>query len=372
METHTATATVEGDKVTVWPATQTPFPAKESIARALSIPSQNVRVITPFVGGGFGGKSFHLQAVEAARLAKRTGRPVQVMWTRAEEFFYDTFRPASIVKIRAGLDGAGTIVSWRYDVYYAGSRGAEQIYAIPNHRETAYVHYTGKEGTHPFATGPWRAPGNNSNTFARESHIDTMAAKRGVDPLAFRLKHLTDRRMLNTLQAAAKKFGWKAGAAPTGRGQGLACLADAGTCVATMADVDVDRATGKVVVKRIVCAHDMGLVINPEGARQQIEGGLIMGLGYALTEEIDFKGGRILDTNFDSYEIPHFSWLPKIETVLVENREYPPQGGGEPAIPSVGAVIANAIFDATGARLRVMPMTAARVKDAMTNAIRAK
>ena len=238
METHTAAAMVEGDKVTVWPATQTPFPAKESIARALSIPSQNVRVITPFVGGGFGGKSFHLQAVEAARLAKRTGRPVQVMWTRAEEFFYDTFRPASIVKIRAGLDEAGTIVSWRYDVYYAGSRGAEQIYAIPNHRETAYVQYTGKEGTHPFATGPWRAPGNNSNTFARESHIDAMAAKCGMDPLAFRLKHLTDRRMINTLQAAAKKFGWKAGAAPTGRGQGLACLADAGTCVATMADVD--------------------------------------------------------------------------------------------------------------------------------------
>ena len=206
----------------------------------------------------------------------------------------------------------------------------------------------------------------------RESHIDTMAAKRGVDPLAFRLKHLTDRRLINTLQAAAKKFDWKTGAAPTRRGQGLACLADAGTCVATMAELDVDRASGKVVVKRIVCAHDMGLVINPEGARQQIEGGLIMGLGYALTEEVDFKGRRILDANFDSYKIPRFSWLPKIETVLVENREYPPQGGGEPAIPSVGAVIASAIFDAVGARLRVMPMTAERVKDAVSNAIRAK
>ena len=176
METHTATAAMDGEKVTVWAATQTPFPAKESIARALGIPSRNVRVIVPFVGGGFGGKSFHLQAVEAARLAKRTGRPVQVMWSRQEEFFYDTFRPASIVKIRSGLDGAGTIVSWRYDVYYAGSRGAEQIYAMPNHRETSYVHYTGREGAHPFATGPWRAPGNNSNTFARESHIDIMAA----------------------------------------------------------------------------------------------------------------------------------------------------------------------------------------------------
>ena len=138
---------------------------------------------------------------------------------------------------------------------------------------------------------------------------------------------------------------------PAGAAIGVACLMDAGTCVATMAEVEVNRATGKVAVKRIVCAQDMGCVINPEGARQQMEGGLIMGLGYALAEEIDFKGGRILNTNFDSYEIPRFSWLPEIETVLVENPDYPPQGGGEPAIPSVGAVIANALFDATGARL---------------------
>ena len=209
METHTATARVEGERVTVWPSTQTPFPAKESIARALGIPAKNVRVIMPFVGGGFGGKSFHLQAVEAARLAKKTGRPVQVMWSRKEEFFYDTFRPASIVKIRSGVDAAGKIVFWKYDVYYAGPRGAEQIYAVPHHRETAFVHYTGASGSHPFATGPWRAPGNNSNTFARESQIDIMAAALGEDPLAFRLKNLDDPRMVKTLKAAAAAFGWQ-------------------------------------------------------------------------------------------------------------------------------------------------------------------
>ena len=368
METHTATATFDGNRATVWPATQTPFPVKDSVARALGIPAGKVRVIMPFVGGGFGGKSFHLQAIEAARLAKLTGKPVQVMWSRKEEFFFDTFRPASIVKIKSGIDPSGKILSWRYDVYYAGSRGAEQIYAVPHHRETSFVHYNGMDGTHPFATGPWRAPGNSSNTFARESQIDTMAAKHGMDPVAFRLKNLSDKRMIATLQAAAEKFRWKAAPAPSGGGCGVACLADAGACVAAMAEVEVDRSTGKVAVKRVVCAADLGFVINPEGAMQQIEGGLIMGLGYSLTEEIDFRGGRILNTNFDTYKIPRFSWLPRIEAVLVDNPGHPPQGCGEPAIPSMGAAIANAIFDATGARLRTTPMTPARVKEAIARA----
>ncbi|MCE5264513.1 MAG: molybdopterin-dependent oxidoreductase [Deltaproteobacteria bacterium] len=365
METHTATARVEGERVTVWPSTQTPFPAKESIARALGIPAKNVRVIMPFVGGGFGGKSFHLQAVEAARLAKETGRPVQVMWSRKEEFFYDTFRPASIVQIRSGVDAAGRIVFWKYDVYYAGPRGAEQIYAVPHHKETAFVHYTGASGAHPFPTGPWRAPGNNSNTFARESQIDIMAAALGEDPLAFRLKNLDDPRMVKTLTAAAAAFGWQPAKAPSGRGFGVACSSDAGTCVAAMAEVEVNRTSGEIRVKRLLCAQEMGIVINPEGARLQMEGGLTMGLGYALTEEVDFKGGGILNANFDTYKIPRFSWLPKVETILVENNDVPPQGGGEPAITVVGAVIGNALFDSVGIRLFQVPMTPARVKEAL-------
>ena len=366
IETHTATAKIDGDRVTVWPSTQTPFPAKESIAQALGIPAQKVRIIMPFVGGGFGGKSFHLQAVEAARLAKLTGRPVQVMWSRKEEFFYDTFQPAAIVKIRSGLDDTGRIVFWKYDVYYAGPRGAEQIYAVPHHRETAYVHYTGIPGAHPFATGAWRAPGNNTNTFARESQIDIMAAKLGEDPLTFRMKNLGDKRMQNTLKAAAAAFHWQGAKAPSGRGHGVACSTDAGACVATMAEVDVSRTNGEIKVKRLVCAQDMGIVINPAGAILQMEGGLTMGLGYALTEEVGFKGGQILNTNFDTYKIPRFSWLPEIETILVENNDLPPQGGGEPPITCMGAVIANAVFDATGVRLFQMPMTPVRIKEALT------
>ena len=365
IETHTALAKVEKDRVTVWASTQRPFGAKEEVAQALGIPPRNVQVITPFVGAGFGGKSQNRQAVEAARLSKLTGRPVQVTWSREEEFFYDTFRPAAIVKIRSGVTEANQIAYWDFDVYFAGPRGAEQFYDISHHRELSHGHYTGIPGAHPFGTGPWRAPGSNTNTFAKESQIDIMAAKLKMDPLEFRFKNLNDQRMIKVLKAAAEKFGWEASPAPSGRGFGVACATDVGAYVATMAEVEVDQESGKVRVKRIVCAQDMGLAINPEGAKIQIEGGLMMGLGYTLTEEVRFNGGKILDRNFDTYEIPRFSWLPKIETVLIENSEIPPAGGGEPPIVCMGGVIANAIFDATGARLFELPMTPERIKNAL-------
>jgi isoquinoline 1-oxidoreductase len=368
IETHAALAKIEKDRVTVWASTQRPFGAKEEVAQALGIPSQKVRIITPFVGGGFGGKSQNRQIIEAARLAKLSGKPVQVAWSRREEFFYDTFRPAAVVKIRSGVTEANQIVFWNYDVYFAGSRGAEQFYKIPHHQELSHGHYTGLPGAHPFGTGPWRAPGNNTNTFARESHIDIMAAKLGMDPLEFRLKNLSDKRMIGVLKTAAKKFGWTVSPVPSGRGFGVACATDAGAYVAAMAEVEVEQESGRVRVKRVVCAQDMGLVINPEGAKIQMEGGLTMGLGYTLAEEVRFNGGQILDRNFDTYEIPRFSWLPKIETVLIENYEIPPAGGGEPPIVCMGGVIANAIFDATGVRLFELPMTQEHVKNGLTEA----
>jgi isoquinoline 1-oxidoreductase len=363
METHAALAQIEGDKATVWASTQNPFGARDQIAQAIGFPAEKVRVITPFVGGGFGGKTFNAQAVEAAKLAKAAGKPVQVMWTREEEFFYDTFRPAAVVKINSGVDGSGKMAFWDYDVFFAGDRGAQQFYTVPNHRTAAHGGgWGGTRGSHPFATGAWRAPGNNTNTFARESHIDIMAAGAGIDPVAFRLNNLSDTRMIRVLKTAADRFGWTPAKAPSKRGYGVACGIDAGTYVAAIAEVAVDTAKGTVQVKRVVCAQDMGVVINPEGAKIQMEGCITMGLGYALTEEVHFKGGRVLDTNYDTYEIPRFSWVPKIETVLIENNETAPQGGGEPAIVLMGALIANAIHDATGARLFQLPMTPDRVK----------
>ncbi len=223
METHTALAQVEGNKATVWVGTQTPFPAKDEIVAALGFAESNVRVITPFVGGGFGGKgSVNTQAVEAARLSRATGKPVQVCWSREEEFFFDAFRPAAVVKIKAGLTKDGKPMSWDYSVYAAGDRGAAHFYDIPNHRTTVF-----DGAAHPFATGPWRAPGNSTNCFARESHIDLMAAQAKMDPIEFRLKNLKDQRAIRVLEAAAEKFGWharpRAERPGTGRGARHGC-----------------------------------------------------------------------------------------------------------------------------------------------------
>ena len=370
IETHTALAQVEAGKATVWVSTQTPFPIRDRIAEAIGFAPANVRVITPFLGGGFGGKSPGQQALEAARLAKLCGRPVQVARTREEEFFFDTFRPAAVVKIKSGVSNAGKIVLWDYAVCCAGDRGAKQFYDIPNHRTISCGGpFGGGPSPHPFGVGPWRAPANNTNTFARESQIDIMASKAGIDPLEFRLKNLKDERMIRVLKTAAERFGWSAARGPSGNGFGVACGMDSDTYVAHIAQVEVDRKSGHVRVKRVVCAQDMGLVINPEGARLQMEGAITMGLGYALAEHIHFKGGKLIDTNFDTYEIPRFSWVPKIDTVIIKADDAPAHGGGEPAIICMGAVVANAIYDATGARIVQLPLSPERVKKAVAGSV---
>ena len=365
IETHTALARFEGDKLTVWASTQSPFGLQDSLVREFGMPLEKVRVITPFVGGGFGGKSPHRQGIEAAKLARITGRPVMVVWTRDEEFFYDTFHPASVVKVRSGIDGEGKIILWDYHVYLAGTRGADTIYDVPNQRITSYREDRDRYPVHPFGTGAWRAPNNNTNTFARETQIDIMAASAGIDPLEFRLKNLSDEKMKGVLKAAADRFGYIAGKTPSGRGIGISCGTDAGTWVAHIAEVKVSERTGRVKVLRLVCAQDMGLCVNPQGALLQMEGCLTMGLGYTLTEEVKYEGGNIRDRNFDSYQIPRFSWLPELDCVIMDRKDQPPQGGGEPAIIGVGAAVGNAIFDATGARLFRVPFTPERVMEAM-------
>jgi len=257
------------------------------------------------------------------------------------------------------------VLFWDYLVVGAGERGAAHFYDIPHHRTVAQGGWNANTpGLHPFAIGPWRAPAANTNGFARESQLDIMAAKAGIDAVEFRQRNLADARMQRVLAAAAKAFGWTPKPAPSGRGMGVACGTDAGTYVASMAEVRVNKATGRVQVVRVLCAQDMGVVVNPEGARQQMEGCMTMGLGYALAEEVRFKNGALRDRNFDTYELPRFSWLPALETVILDSPDLPAQGGGEPAIVTMGAVVANAIYDAVGARVFQLPMTPARVKGA--------
>ncbi len=360
MEPHTALAYFEGDKIILRASTQTPFGTQDGVARELGMSLDKVRVIPPFLGGGFGGKGAFLQAIEAARLAKASGKPVMLQYTRKEEFFNDTFRPAAVIKITSGVSKAGKISVWDYHEYFAGARGSDTVYDVPDAKTTSHS----AKDVHPFGTGAWRAPGNNTNTFARESQIDRMAAKTGTDPLEFRLKNLKDERMIGVLKAVADLFGWKPAKSPSGRGYGIACGFDAGSYVAHIAEVKVDKTTGKVKVVRVACAQEMGYCINPEGATIQMEGCITMGMGYALSEEVLFTGGDIHTGNYDTYQIPQFSWIPEIQTRILDKNEAP-QAGGEPGIICMGAVIANAIFDATGARLYQLPMTPARVLEAI-------
>ncbi|HUK32343.1 MAG TPA: molybdopterin cofactor-binding domain-containing protein [Vicinamibacterales bacterium] len=363
IETHTALAATDNGVMTVWASTQAPFMVKQQVATSLGISPDRVRVITPFVGGAFGGKVAAPQAVEAARLSQLVGRPVQVMWDRAEEFFFDTFRPAALIRINSAVDADGRIVLWDADVIGAGDGGAVPFYDIPNQRVVAHGGWqTPSPGLHPFGVGAWRAPAMNSNTFAREIQMDVMASAAGVDPLAFRLRHLSDPRMRRVLEAVAERFGWPAKTSGDGHGVGLACGIYASTYVATMASLTVDRGTGAIRVNRVVCAQDMGQAVNPLGARAQMEGCITMGLGYTLGEQVRFKDGAILDRNFDTYQLPRFSALPAIDTLLVTSTGEKPSAGGEPAIICMGAVVANAIHSATGRWPNDLPITAERVR----------
>ncbi len=363
IETHTATAQFKNGKLTMWVTSQTPFGTREEVSEVLGLPVEKVHIKQNFLGGGFGGKIYNQQAIEAAKIAKISGKPIQLIWSRKEEFLYDKFRPAAVVKIKSGLTKSGEISFYDYNNLYVGSRGAKIFYDIPNFRCAT----NSKNGVHPLEIGAWRAPGNSTNTFARESHIDIMAAKANMDPIEFRLKNLVNRRVIRPLLAVADKFGWKPGLKlPEGRGWGVALGEDVNVYIAMIAEIEMDKHSGKVQVKRVVCAQDMGQVVNPQGLKLQVEGGITMGLGYALSEHIEFNGSEVKSLNFSQYEITRFSVTPpEIEVVFVDDQDSHPLGGGEPSIINVGAVVANAIYNACGARVHQMPLTPERVLAAM-------
>lgn len=356
-EPYAVLANVADEQVSIWASTQAPFRVQQTAAETLGIPEESVRVITPFVGGGFGGKKSGQQISEAVRLSRITGHPVQLAWTRREEFFYDAFRPAAIVQLESGIDTEGHITFWDCDILFTGSRSSEPIYDIPHF----HVKTRSARGVHPLPTGAWRGPGSNTNVFAMESHTDILAQAANMDPLSFRMKNLTDERMIRVLSTAADKFGHRFHKGPSGKGYGISCTNYLNTYVATIARVSVNKSTGKVKVENVVCAQDMGEIINPQGAKLQIEGGITMGFSTALSEEVIFSGGKVLTQNFDSYKITRFSDAAPIDVVLIDNPDIPPQGCGEPAITTVGAALANAIFDAVGARVYTLPMTPERV-----------
>jgi isoquinoline 1-oxidoreductase len=364
IEPRSALAEWNGDDLTVWAATQSPFGVRSRLAQELGLPENRVRVLAVDTGIGYGGKTWNQAALEAARLAKVAGKPVRVAWTREEEMTRNYFRPAGIIDIRSGARADGTLTVWEYRNFSSGPAALATPYEVPNQ----LVEFRPCDS--PWPQGAYRALAAPGNFFARETHMDELADALKVDPLAFRLKNVTEPRLRAVLEAAAKGFGW--GAKPAeGRGFGLACGTDKGGWVATCAEISVDRlrasaasaehakpvdAARQVKVERIVTAFECGAIINPLQLRNQIEGGAAFALGAALFEAIEFEEGRVLNPNFLTYRLPRFSDLPQIEAILLDRKDLPSAGAGETPTCAIGPALGNAIFHATGVRLRSLPL----------------
>lgn len=353
LEPRAAVAEWSGGRLTVWTGTQRPFGVREELAHAFRVPESQVRVLMPDMGSAYGGKHSGECAVEAARLAKAAGKPVRLVWTREEEFTWAYFRPAGVMEIRSGARLDGTLVAWAQHNVNSGPSGIDTPYNVGS--KLGQFH----EVSEPLLRqGSYRALAATANHFARESHMDELAHMLNMDPLEFRLKNLADSRLRAVFQAAAQQFGWGKTPSTPQRGFGIAGGTDKGGYVAACAEIDIgpDR---KVRVRRVVQAWESGAIVNPDGLRNQNMGAIVQGLGGALFEQIHFSNGRILNPDFGDYRVPRFRDTPQIEVVLLDRKDLPSAGAGEIGIVAVAPAIGNAIFAATGNRLRSMPMAAA-------------
>jgi isoquinoline 1-oxidoreductase len=349
-EPRAAVAEWKGDKLDVWTGTQRPFAVREELAQAFHIPIDHVRVQVPDTGSAYGGKHTGECAVEAARLARAAGWPVKLVWSREEEFTWAYFRPAGVIEISSGVLSDGTLSAWEFHNYNSGAAGIGTPYDIANQ------HIEFHPVKSPLRQGSYRALAATANHFARETHMDELARELRMDPLEFRLKNLKDARLRAVFQAAAKTFGWGGAKPAPGQGFGIAGGVEKGGYVATCAEVAVNRESGDVKVKRLVTAFECGAIVNPNGLKNQIEGAMVMGLGGALFEVIEFENGHILSAAFSRYRVPRFSDVPAIEVVLVDRKDLSSAGAGETPIVGTAPAVGNAIFDATGIRLRSLPM----------------
>jgi len=353
METHAVLASWEEGRLTVWMGSQTPFRARDALSDALGIPPSQVRVVVPPTGSGFGGKHAADLAVGAARLAQASGHPVRIVYTRKEEFTQAYFRPMAVIDIWSGAENDGTLTAWQFNDLNAGSAAARLPYKVPHQK------IDNQPADSPLAQASYRALAATANNFARESHMDELAARVGADPVEYRLRHLADDRLAAVLRAVAERAGWLARPASPGphpgRGRGIAVGLEKGGRVATFAEVEVhpDR---RLEVVRIVTGFECGAIVHPANLRSQVEGGTIMALGGALFEVIHFENGRILNPKLSEYRVPRFHDVPPIDVVLLDRRDLPSQGGGETPLIAVAPAIANAIYDASGKRLRSLPL----------------
>jgi isoquinoline 1-oxidoreductase len=359
LEPRVAVAEWADGSLTVWTGSQNPFGVQGELQRAFGLTGSAARVIVPDFGSGYGGKHSGETAVEAARLARAAGKPVQVRWTREEEFTWAQFRPAAVIDCEASLDDQGRLTSWWFVTINPGGQSMDSPYDLPGNRKQS----RSVTSQPPLRHGSYRALASTANTFGRESFMDEMAALAGADPLEFRLARLEvdDRetqRLRAVLEEAARGFNWaeKVRNKQPNRGVGLACSYDKGSVVACCAEVEIDPATKDIRVVHVCEAFECGAIINPNNVRNQVEGAITMGLGPALTEEMKFKDGVIENAAFRLYRVPHFRDVPTIDVRLVNRPNDPSVGAGETPIIVIAPAIANAVFHATGERIRKLPI----------------
>jgi nicotinate dehydrogenase subunit B len=352
LEPRAALAEWKDGELHVWTGSQRPFGVQEELAQAFHLKNEQVRVIVPDTGAAYGGKHTGEAAVEAARLAKAVGKPVHLLWTREEEFTWAYFRPAGVMEVKSGASADGMLTAWEFHNYNSGPSAIDTPYEVAN--QVIEFHSVKNP---PLRQGSYRALAATANHFARESHMDELAHAAGMNPLEFRMKNLKDERLRAVYEAAAKQFGWDPKRKKMqGRGVGLAGGIEKGGHIATFAEVEVNSATREVRIVRVVTAFDCGAIVNPDGLKNQIEGAQVMGIGGALREEIEFASGRVTNARFSDYPVGRFKDLPKIEVVLVDRKDQPSYGAGETPIVGLAPAVANAIFDATGLRIRTLPM----------------
>ena len=349
LEPRAAVAEWNDGKLTVWTGTQRPFGVRTELAEAFRIPEEKVRVIVPDTGSGYGGKHTGECAIEAARLARASGKPVKLVWTREEEFNWAYFRPAGVIEVSTGVKNDGAVTAWEFHNYNSGGSGIQVKYDFPN--QNIQVH----NSKSPLRQGSYRGLAATANHFAREVHMDELAQLVNMDPVAFRLKNIKDERLKAVLEAAASSFGWGSKKV-AGRGVGIACGFEKGSYIATAAEISIDAKTRRVKIERAVASFECGAIVNKLHLHNQVEGAVVQAIGGALFEGIQFRDGQILNGKFSKYRLPRFSDMPKLEIVLLDRKDLPSAGAGETPIVGLAPAVANAIFDATGKRLRSLPL----------------
>jgi nicotinate dehydrogenase subunit B len=349
LEPRAAVAEWKDNKLTVWTGTQRPFGVRSELAEAFHIPEETVRVIVPDTGSGYGGKHTGECAIEAARLARASGKPVKLVWTREEEFTWAYFRPAGVIEVSSGVKNDGTVTAWEFHNYNSGASAIQSKYAFPNQN----IQFHNSQS--PLRQGSYRGLAATANHFAREVHMDELAQLIGMDAVEFRLKNTQDQRLKAVLEAAANLIGWGA-KRPAGRGAGIACGFEKGSYIATAAEVSVDPKTKKVKLERVVATFECGAIVNPLHLHNQVEGAVVQAIGGALFEGIDFQNGQILNPKFSKYRVPRFSDMPAMTIALLGRPDLPSAGAGETPIVGLAPAVSSAIFEATGQRLRSLPL----------------